>query len=635
MSKGEYMKTGKSLIAGVCTAAMILGMTGCGAEKTATTAANESETTTELTTQEGTATGTDLAELKEEKWLEEEIKRTREGGALEAAFTTVAMTEKEVPIYYNSLDDKENITLAFFDEDGSVPYINVSDIPGVLEKAYRINKLDTGYKLTFSSQDSTATLTRENGAWAKIDCDKDTITFLDYDEFFRPSNQEKLMDVISENSLKSEDATKLFKHNEKALERNGDAAIISAADYGIDLVKEEENYYIPFATVSDFILDSLYMPAIYNGKSMILYEAGGLEGEFLELSDMGKLYYEGDIGKVSPSMAHFSYNELCMMLDYHYGLKEVHNISSFDKAFLETGLKTDLLSEDPKVSETALAKFIALYLDDLHSRFTRQSYHLGEYDFIEFEPGESDSSYDELREVYSKVRDEAYPDGMPAYEEVGNTAYITFDSFEDISEGIKYYDNTPTDASMDDTLGLMMYAYSQINREGSPVENVVLDISLNSGGESAAAAYVIGAFLGNGYYSLRNEATGSMVTDSYQIDLNLDHKFDEKDSFKGCNLYCLTSPVSFSCGNFVPNVFKNSNQVKLIGQTSGGGSCMVLPATTASGAEFRVSGEYKLAFTKNGSFYDIDTGAEPDYYIGNIGNYYNRQALTDYINGLF
>ena len=36
-----------------------------------------------------------------------------------------------------------------------------------------------------------------------------------------------------------------------------------------------------------------------------------------------------------------------------------------------------------------------------------------------------------------------------------------------------------------------------------------------------------------------------------------------------------------------------------------------------------------------GSFYDIDQGAEPDFYIDDPENFYNRKALTDYINKLF
>ena len=50
---------------------------------------------------------------------------------------------------------------------------------------------------------------------------------------------------------------------------------------------------------------------------------------------------------------------------------------------------------------------------------------------------------------------------------------------------------------------------------------------------------------------------------------------------------------------------------------------------------FQISGSLRMSFLKNGSFYDIDQGIEPDYYIDHIENFYNRAALTDYINGLF
>ena len=62
---------------------------------------------------------------------------------------------------------------------------------------------------------------------------------------------------------------------------------------------------------------------------------------------------------------------------------------------------------------------------------------------------------------------------------------------------------------------------------------------------------------------------------------------------------------------------------------------MVLPCTSATGTVFQVSGPLRMAFTKNGSFYDIDQGAEPDFYIDDEKNFYDRKALTEYINGLF
>ena len=150
-----------------------------------------------------------------------------------------------------------------------------------------------------------------------------------------------------------------------------------------------------------------------------------------------------------------------------------------------------------------------------------------------------------------------------------------------------------------------------------------------------AAVFVISAVLGDGSVSALNPMTGAMATEVYNVDLNLDHQYGQEDQgLTTKNVYCLTSPVSFSCGNLVPCVFKNSNQVTIIGRTSGGGSCVVLPMSSACGTGFQISGFTRLAFIKNGSFYDIDQGAVPDFTISKYMSFYDRERLTEYIDSL-
>ena len=72
----------------------------------------------------------------------------------------------------------------------------------------------------------------------------------------------------------------------------------------------------------------------------------------------------------------------------------------------------------------------------------------------------------------------------------------------------------------------------------------------------------------------------------------------------------------------------------LIGRTSAGGSCVILPLTTADGTFFMISGPKRLAFMKNGSFYDIDQGADPDFFIPTPELQFDRQYMTKYINSL-
>ena len=92
--------------------------------------------------------------------------------------------------------------------------------------------------------------------------------------------------------------------------------------------------------------------------------------------------------------------------------------------------------------------------------------------------------------------------------------------------------------------------------------------------------------------------------------------------------------MSFSCGNLVPSAFNESNVVTLLGRTSGGGSCSVLNISSAWGTAFMLSSPYRMSFLKNGSFYDIDRGATPDYIITTPDKFYDREALTAYINAI-
>jgi hypothetical protein len=56
--------------------------------------------------------------------------------------------------------------------------------------------------------------------------------------------------------------------------------------------------------------------------------------------------------------------------------------------------------------------------------------------------------------------------------------------------------------------------------------------------------------------------------------------------------------------------------------------------STADGSFFRTSSNMQLSFMRNGSFYDVDQGVDPDYFIHDLSFLYDRQGMTDYINNL-
>ena len=532
------------------------------------------------------------------------------------------ITKESFPMYYKSADDKSEISLYFADGE-DIPYITMDDILDLLN---RINNDMDLYEMAYNDDDH-AVITRKGTSYdADFDFTKDTITFFDYNAFLKTEGT-TLIDVLDGEA--EADIGGLFK-SKYTNDRYGKVMNFDLGSYDIDMIKDGDGWYVPLQTFSDLFLSHYSAYTLFNKACLIIVENKPDEG----LSD---LYYSAS-GSVSEKLATFSYNELCFALDHLYGLKEIHDIDSFDDYFFETGIKKALSGTDPVKTDEALVKLIDHGFDDLHSVFIMPSYttDINAFNEILPEPGPWRSRFTKNIRAFGNARDEAFPDGVPPYQEIGNTAYITFDHFEVPDESIDY-SSEPKEDELYDTIRLMQYSCDRIQRKDSPIENVVLDLSNNTGGYADAAAYVIASFLGRGEISVKDTLTGATSTTQYVIDTNRDGNFDYDDTIaeKGYNLYCLSSPVSFSCGNLVPNVFKTSPYVTVIGQTSDGGSCSIMPLSTARGSIIQISSSYRLSTFKNGSFYDIDRGADPDIYIAKIADFYDREALTEMINGIY
>lgn len=555
-----------------------------------------------------------------------------------SAVFAAKITSKEINFYF--LDDKTfGKNFVYFIGDSDVPYLslkNCGEIFTQFQKNIFHKDENISFDLKFTKNGEIGTLTRTDGDpyTMIVDCAADKITFMDYDAFVRPDSSRVLLDILSVGNSGSDDEVIFFKRTNHSYERYGDELILDLKKYGIDLVADEKDCYIPAQTFSDFLLSMNYVNIFYNGEAIFFAGYQQMNPE----SEIGKIFYSIKPKKISEKMGKFNYAELCLAFDNLYGLKEIHGISSFDNLCRQTGYREILMGTDTEQSDVALYTIISKHLDDLHSSFTNVSPFSRQtiLEEISDDIGSGQSTIALIKQYinYMEVRKKFYPNEVPTYEEIGNTAYITFDNFEGIPDDVDYYQTPPTENAKD-TIGIIIYAYSQIMRENSPIENVVLDLSCNLGGDANTAIYTVSAFLGEGYASVKNTMTNALATGVYNVDTNLDNKYDEHDrGFLNKKIFCLISPVSFSCGNLVPNVFKNSNNVTLIGRTSGGGSCIVLPMTNAIGTNFQISGPMRLAFIKNGSFYDIDRGAEPDLPLMFPESFYDRATLTNYINGI-
>ena len=551
-----------------------------------------------------------------------------------------SVEKQEFTLYLKdpSVTAEEPLPLFFADGVGDLPYMEIGDFVSMLCMLCRELNDDANYELDMEERYPVVTMTRESGFTVSLDFEEDFISFMDYAAFLHRSDDSTLLDLLSISCYDSENKPLLFlRDKEKSFDRYGDVRKIDLASYGIDIFSVDGHYYIPLQTLNDvFFCPATEIGLLYNGEAVFLAGSAELyESDSDELTPLGELYYSVPTGQRSDELAEYSYNELCLVLDLLYGLKDPHGISSFRQVFWEIGFDEALSGNDPVDADQALRQFISYYLDDLHSGFAAFSPLAGPQE-TEGVSGSATRKITENIGRYMSARYEVTDGSVPGYEEVGNTAYITFDNFTILSEDAReYYDRHEAGDAPEDTLGLITYAHEQITRKGSPIENVVLDLSCNTGGTVDAAVFVLCWFLGDAQISVKDMASGALSTAVYRADINMDGVFDEEDCIADRNLCCLISPVSFSCGNLVPAALKSSQNVTLLGRTSGGGSCAVQPLSTAYGTLFQISGRLRLSFLKNGSFYDIDQGVDPDFYISNIGHYYDRAALTDYINGLF
>ena len=544
-------------------------------------------------------------------------------GITACAAETHEITSAVFPFYDGGDKPSAELTLYFLDGANDLPWIEANDLLALLTRVYH-NTVD----FSMATDGPVVTYTRINQLYETdvpltVDFDKDTLTFADYNLFVMRADQSMMLDMTS--IITSEGAELLQKVGTGVLDRRGDTFEIDLGVYGIDLIEQDGLHLIPLQTIADILISPTWLDTLFfNGQCVI-------KADDMSHSPYKDLYYSAPTGDRSEALAEFGYAELCMMLDTLYGLKEDHKITSFDKLFKEVGFQEFLKGTSAVDADKAVYRLITEYLDDVHSNWYDFSYLTGEIDYSAV--GVSRARIIDTKKRYESAREKAYPDGVPGYEEVGNTAYITFDEFSAQLSANPYYETENT-MELGDTIGLIIYAHEQITREGSPIENVVIDLSCNGGGDANAAEFLIAWFLGVGSIGMEDAMTGAMCVSSYRADVNRDHVFDEKDTLGDRRLFCLISPVSFSSGNLVPCMFKESSVVTLLGRNSAGGACVIQPISSAWGTSFRISSPRRLSFMKNGSFYDIDRGAAPDFILTNADIYYNREALNDYINSL-
>ena len=577
----------------------------------------------------------------------------------------------------------------YFMDGGDVPYVALTEFLPVLAEMYNTRlKCDDGSQISYEleivrQQDSNSVFIvkrPDNGSIWFIQPGDDTMTFTNYNSFGHKPGTSALVSVTDLPDLKQtfdyskivldmmyalkngEDTTKLqimaaggiraaedpaaehtlFVSSNKDYNRNGKPLTMDLGKYRIDIVSRGDECYLPLQTMSDVFFSLQYIYYVFNGEKVI---GDVYKGQLMDQA------YEAKPADMSQEYALFNFHELCFVMDYFYGLKTEHRIDSFsDFLMLDAAAFAQLSGTDSIAFDAALTEILLQFFDDGHSAIIRNSWRSGLPEGIEFISMLANMGYSTITKsgIGAKLTDikkAAYPDGIPCYEEIGDTAFVTFDSFTVNRKPEEYYETELPDDPQD-TIELMIHANRMVRREGSPVKNIVIDLSSNGGGNSDAAIAVASWFTGEARFSLLDTMTGAETITCYRTDLNLNGialsdpeggsgTYDPGDTVAGqYNLYCLISPSSFSCANLVPAIFEQAGGITLIGQRTGGGSNVVFPASTASGMLFQMSGPLQITTYKNGSLYGVDTGVEPHIRLNKPESFYDREALVEMIHNL-
>lgn len=573
--------------------------------------------------------------------------------------------EEEVSFYNINLPGQEAGTqrVRFFNGNDAVAYMEMDDLFALYSSVVSPWAIGADYSLDTEYTDRAFIAERESGASVYIDFIDGYALYTSYDGFASLPAAVNGGDILTvpvwqtdaKGNLKTGEDGELLAFLfgrddfEQSFTRQGSPLVVAIAGNHIPIFWEDGKGYMPVTTFGDLFLSGRNFTLIYNGRDLFLTSLTGFNDTvpYPDGRTMKEIAFDVPWDERSQELAEYTYREIVLNLEGNYGLREIHNIGDDFDVYLETvGLKDRLLSQDGVVFSDALAELAWNYFGDIHSVFGAGGFYAGEDYAYEITPETANLSeavrntldmgfYYTLTRAQFDYLDE-YGRPIP-YLEIGNTAFVTFDGFA-LSLAVDYYDPEQYEQiSADlasDTISLIHYANERITREGSPIENVVIDLSNNLGGAIDAAAFVGAWVLGSFPYSTVNALSGAQYTVHYTADVNLDGKIDETDhlDLTQYNVFCLTSPKSFSCGNLIPAVFKADGRVTLVGRKSGGGACVVQNAMTADGTTYQFSGPVRMSNVSNGSYYDIDQGVDVDVSINKPEHFYDRVWLANYIN---
>ena len=562
-------------------------------------------------------------------------------------------SERMVPVIDPKGASHGMVMLRFYNDMPSVAYVSISNFQQMMYPGTTVQVVPTGeHQYVLTNPCGTAT----------VDIDKDIFESDNYEAFTN------LMGQVQPGMPNTcYDALPIIRWKSIDIQPKNVHVALDYGKYGIDLRADDTSVYFPFATIADLYIDGYMHIADYNGQTVLIAPNGAY--------DLDDGYPKSFIAPIlqetrTADMTDFSYRNLCFTLTNFFGypgrsllenkgLKE----KGLDQALQDYGqagqmTRTLLKSQNMYEYIAGTSTLGNLLFDGGHtntdvtaiSSIDKESSFWNSIEQVkkaknaeflkvcpEYSPiQDARVNNSILRSNLNKLRTEKMGQGVKYYKE-GSTAYCWFNSFMcDDSGWRKFYKGEGPKPTVKDYPNDWLIALIDAleKAEADPeVKNFVLDISTNGGGSSDVVMFITSILCNKADMYYENTLTGQKIKSTYEVDRNLDGKFDEKDADVKYNLNfaLLTSTCSFSCGNMLPALLKDYG-IPLLGIQSGGGSCCVLYNPSADGFGYRYSTHRaRLTDTKG---QNIDAGIKPTYEL-KYTDFFNLPKLTQLIDSYY
>ena len=334
----------------------------------------------------------------------------------------------------------------------------------------------------------------------------------------------------------------------------------------------------------------------------------------------------------------FNKKYLYFIFDNFYGLNEQKGITKMSTFFESLDYSKMLLSDNAEERADALSLMLQT-LDDNHTGLLDTSVAWNE-DSYKTLPQTMINDRKILKKILSEERAKVYKSlGLDLngirYSNDGKTAIITLDAFE--CDNNIYDENkklkSDEELAKNDHYYKLLTNLREIENKGG-VSNVIIDMSVNSGGNSGVMTKIMNLLskTNKASITLHDSNTNVNQTMTTQIDSNNDGKYDDNDVYGNkFKFFLLTSPVAFSCGTAMPFFVSHQEIGYIIGQTQGGGECALSQLALPNGQILCHSSTFHVFTFENGKIIGDEAGVTTDLSFSYF-DFYDIEKLANKIN---